>query len=75
MMNIFKTREMAMSTNERYAWIRTMDGLCNREYLHVFYSSEQGWAYISYKGKRIRLDYKMNEYEIENKIDELLRNK
>lgn len=74
-MNDFKTIVMAMSTNERYVWIRTMEKLSNREYLHVFYSSEQGWAYISYMSKRIRLDYKMNEYEIENKVIELVRDK
>ena len=62
-----------MSTIEKGYWDEVIDMLFSVEYkhLHRWYSSVEGWCYVSYKGKRTRIDWAMTLYEIKKKLDEL----
>lgn len=62
-----------MSTIEKGYWDEVIEMLKGVKYnhLHLWYSSKQGWCYVSYKSKRIRINSTMTLYEIKNKLLEL----
>ena len=62
-----------MATDEKEYWQEVIDMLKGVKYnhLHLFYSSKEGWTWVSYESKRIRINSTMTLYEIKNKLLEL----
>lgn len=39
---------------------------------HIWYSSEEGWCCVSYKTKRVKIDYTQTWFDIENILNEVM---
>ena len=59
-----------MSTIEKSYWDEVIEMLKDGIF-HLWYSSVEGWCYVSYKSKRIRIDSTMTLFEIKNKLLDL----
>jgi len=51
-----------MTKKEQKSWDNTISKLKSNRYdnIHKLFNVVEGWAYISYKKFRIRIDYSMN---------------
>lgn len=53
------------------AWLYKIDHIKQQHKIHLWYSSEEGWAWLSYKGRRVKIDAGYTIKEIDETINQL----
>lgn len=53
------------------AWLHKIKHIKQQHSIHVWYSSEDGWAWLSYKGRRVKINAGFSIKQIDETINEL----